>query len=97
MKRRVHIILFLLFAFFTMENLQAQGVSRAQGVGFRMNFWNITGGRTSIMLEGKQCRHEFFMSGENLLEHFDKSSPKSNDKFNIEVSVGSTVQKQFQF
>lgn len=47
MKTRVHIIV-LLMSFCATTLIHAQGVSRAQGVGFRVNFWNITGGRTSV-------------------------------------------------
>ncbi len=47
MKKTVYIIV-LLTSFFAATLIHAQGVSRSQGVGLRLNFWNITGGRTSV-------------------------------------------------
>jgi hypothetical protein len=62
MKKLVHII-FIALAFVEAEQLPAQGVSRAQGVGIRLNFWNITGGRTAVSFNVMQGESNVDLSG----------------------------------
>ena len=48
---RKNIRIFVSLLVLTLE-LQAQGVTRAQGLGVRLSNWNITGRRTSLYLDG---------------------------------------------
>jgi hypothetical protein len=83
MKTRVHIVVLLISLSTTF--LHAQGVSRAQGVGFRVNFWNITGGRTSFHYDVTRGEFVTDMSGTGVsLYYFSRAY---RDLF-LEMSLG---------
>ncbi|MBN1466210.1 hypothetical protein JXA02_10630 [candidate division KSB1 bacterium] len=62
MKILVHILLIMLLALIATP-LQAQGISRAQGIGLRLTFWNITGGRTAVSFNSSQGESTVDLSG----------------------------------
>ncbi|MBN1559423.1 outer membrane beta-barrel protein, partial [candidate division KSB1 bacterium] len=62
MKIIVHILLIILIALMAAP-LPAQGVSRAQGAGIRLDFWNITGGRTAVSFNLNQGESNVDLSG----------------------------------
>ncbi|MBN1482380.1 hypothetical protein EH223_10100 [candidate division KSB1 bacterium] len=62
MKKTIHIIV-LQLCLCVPSALYSQGISRAQGVGFRLNFWNITGGRTAVSYNTDQGAVDVDLSG----------------------------------
>lgn len=85
MRKTIHIIA-LQLCICLPSALYGQGVSRAQGVGFRLNFWNITGGRTTVSYNTDQGTVDVDLSGTGAsLYYFSRAY---RDLF-LEMSLGA--------
>lgn len=59
----VHLKKIVLISLISASLLQAQGVSRSQGAGFRINYWNITGQSTHIDVNNLNGQTNVNLSG----------------------------------
>ena len=59
----VHLKKIVLIGLISASLLQAQGVSRSQGAGFRINYWNITGQSTHIDVNNLNGQTNVNLSG----------------------------------
>ncbi len=63
MKNSLYIVVFWILSLVAADVATAQGISRSQGLGVRMNFWNITGRKTRINVHNAQGQADVDLSG----------------------------------
>ena len=82
----IHLKKILLIGLAAASLLQAQGVSRSQGAGFRITYWNITGQTTHIDVDNLSGRTNVDISGAGVsLYYFSRAW---RDLF-LEMSLGA--------